>query len=510
MASSHRWPRPWPRHSWSPPAPQSGASPERERKRRERRQLAPVGLLGDLVDAGRPRWREAGQFERARRPSSSGRTGTRRRASAGCNTYGGTLHGRRHDHHVRAAPQHQDGRASSRDDDRDRVPRRPPGQRPRYAVDGTGTSCCPGPPTHDVHARRDARARAVVKLAHVRERTAPAGAPWRLAAALDRRGERTGSDLEIARRRAVAERPALAHDAVLSGSRSRRSTTTWPAASGSRRWPSSSRASAARRSRRGRRGPRGRRPRASGRRSCGRPSFRDFYAFERHVGTMWERRGGEIPEAWYRLPIFYFSNTSEIRGPDDPVWAPRGSDGARLRAGGRRARRHAGPRPARPSGRGGDRRLLRPQRLVGARPPARRDGRPARAGQGQGLRDVDRAVARDARRAGRRAAARRDRAGPRDDGDDRRSDGDRRPDRRGVARVVGERALLVRPDARARLRRRAPAARATCSGSGTVGGGCLLEVKDETLGRYLEPGDEVVLDIERLGVLRNPIVARGV
>ena len=30
---------------------------------------------------------------------------------------------------------------------------------------------------------------------------------------------------------------------------------------------------------------------------------------------MWERRGGEVPEAWYRLPIFYFSNVSEIRGP---------------------------------------------------------------------------------------------------------------------------------------------------------------------------------------------------
>ena len=56
------------------------------------------------------------------------------------------------------------------------------------------------------------------------------------------------------------------------------------------------------------------------------PSLRDFYAFERHVGTMWARRGGEIPEAWFRLPIFYFSNVSEIRGPGDPVWAPRGSE----------------------------------------------------------------------------------------------------------------------------------------------------------------------------------------
>ena len=45
-------------------------------------------------------------------------------------------------------------------------------------------------------------------------------------------------------------------------------------------------------------------------------------------------------------------------------------------------------------------------------------------------------------------------------------------------------------------------------GSGTVGGGCLLEVKDETLGRWLEPGDVVTLAIERLGELRTPIVAR--
>ena len=44
-------------------------------------------------------------------------------------------------------------------------------------------------------------------------------------------------------------------------------------------------------------------------------------------------------------------------------------------------------------------------------------------------------------------------------------------------------------------------------GSGTVGGGCLLEIREETLGRYLEPGDEVTLEIERLGRLVTPIVA---
>ena len=42
-----------------------------------------------------------------------------------------------------------------------------------------------------------------------------------------------------------------------------------------------------------------------------------------------------MPEAWYRLPIFYFSNVSEIRGPGEPVWARPRIAGARLRAGGR-------------------------------------------------------------------------------------------------------------------------------------------------------------------------------
>jgi fumarylacetoacetate (FAA) hydrolase len=45
-------------------------------------------------------------------------------------------------------------------------------------------------------------------------------------------------------------------------------------------------------------------------------------------------------------------------------------------------------------------------------------------------------------------------------------------------------------------------------GSGTVGTGCLLEVRDTTLGRYLEPGDIVTLRVDGLGALTNPIVER--
>ena len=45
-------------------------------------------------------------------------------------------------------------------------------------------------------------------------------------------------------------------------------------------------------------------------------------------------------------------------------------------------------------------------------------------------------------------------------------------------------------------------------GSGTVGTGCLLEVREATLGRYLEPGDAVILRVERLGALTSPIEGR--
>ena len=53
-----------------------------------------------------------------------------------------------------------------------------------------------------------------MRLAHVRERHAPAGAPWRLVAALDDPPTRW-LDLETARRRAIRARPALEHDDVL-------------------------------------------------------------------------------------------------------------------------------------------------------------------------------------------------------------------------------------------------------------------------------------------------------
>lgn len=54
------------------------------------------------------------------------------------------------------------------------------------------------------------------------------------------------------------------------------------------------------------------------------PSVRDFYAFEGHVAAGWRRRGGEIPPAWYQAPAFYFSNPAAIHGPGEPVRRPEG------------------------------------------------------------------------------------------------------------------------------------------------------------------------------------------
>jgi fumarylacetoacetate (FAA) hydrolase len=52
------------------------------------------------------------------------------------------------------------------------------------------------------------------------------------------------------------------------------------------------------------------------------PSVRDFFAFEGHVAAGWRLRGGDIPEAWYEIPVFYFSNPASIHGPDEPVRKP--------------------------------------------------------------------------------------------------------------------------------------------------------------------------------------------
>ncbi len=53
------------------------------------------------------------------------------------------------------------------------------------------------------------------------------------------------------------------------------------------------------------------------------PTVRDFFAFESHASGDGIR---QLAEAWYRLPIFYFSNPLRIFGPDDQVPYPSASN----------------------------------------------------------------------------------------------------------------------------------------------------------------------------------------
>jgi fumarylacetoacetate (FAA) hydrolase len=335
-----------------------------------------------------------------------------------------------------------------------------------------------------------------VRLGHVRERHAPAGAPWRLAAALGSDPEPAGwIDLEWARRRAVAAHPELAHDSALH--RQRISTLDELLGRGLRIEtlrdvveafapvddddPAVARASDLAF------GPPILRP----------PSLRDFYAFEGHVRTIWERRGGEVPEAWYRLPIFYFSNTSEIRGPDEPVWAPAGSveldyelevaavvdtDCANLSPD--RAEEAIGGYTIFNDWSARD--LQREETTVRLGPAKGKDF----AGSfGPWIVTPDELA--DAHEAKGYDLAMTAEVNGTETSRGRWAD---------AQFSFGE--MLARASADARLRA------GDLVGSGTVGTGCLLEVRDATLGRYLEPGDEVVLRIERLGALRTPISAR--
>ena len=337
-----------------------------------------------------------------------------------------------------------------------------------------------------------------MKVAHVRERHAPAGAPWRLAAALDA-GEspRHWLDLEVARRRAVSARPALAHDATLFRqpvttlddhlARGLRVEALRDLVEGFQRRDEDDDAVIATADV------------TFGAPVLRPPSVRDFYAFEGHVRTMWERRGGEIPEAWYRIPVFYFSNVSEIRGPDEPVWSPAASqeldyelevaaliDTPAVDLSSDRAEEAIGGFTIFDDWSARD--LQREETAVRLGPAK---GKDFASSFGPWLVTPDELA--DARHGTGYDLAMTAEVNGTETSRGRWSD---------AQFSFGD--MLARASADARLRP------GDLVGSGTVGSGCLLEVRDATLGRYLEPGDEVVLRVERLGALRNPIVARGV
>jgi fumarylacetoacetate (FAA) hydrolase len=207
------------------------------------------------------------------------------------------------------------------------------------------------------------------------------------------------------------------------------------------------------------------------------PSIRDFFAFEEHVKNARANRGLEVPPAWYELPVFYFSNPAAVYRDGDEV--PKPADTSMLEY------------------------ELELACVIGD------DGKPA------GFTVMNDWSARDLQ--GKEMSVG---LGPAKGKDFATSLGpelvspDELPadlDMRATARVNGE----LRSDSRtggmhwswddllAAAGRNTPGLQpGDVIGSGTVGGGCILEHGD---GRWLEPGDVVELEIEGIGLLRNRV-----
>jgi fumarylacetoacetate (FAA) hydrolase len=231
------------------------------------------------------------------------------------------------------------------------------------------------------------------------------------------------------------------------------------------------------------------------------PSIRDFYAFEQHVRTARARRGLEMHPDWYELPVFYFANPAAVLGPGDPVAVP--------------------PRSAELDYE------LEVACVLGL------------AGENLRLQDADRMVAgfmvmndwsaRDVQRREMQLSL-----GPAKGKDFATSlgpvlvtTGEFAP---GGLREVPSAVMVARVNgvewSRANLdglwwsfaemlvyaSEAAPLRRGDVLGSGTCGTGCILElslVHGAEKYPYLQPGDEVELEVSGLGVLANRVVAGG-
>ena len=222
-------------------------------------------------------------------------------------------------------------------------------------------------------------------------------------------------------------------------------------------------------------------------------SLRDFYAFERHVATAHARRGREVPPAWYEIPVFYFGHVGSIFGPDAAIPKPPetneldfelelacviGTPGRDIPAADALA--HVAGFTVLNDWSARD---LQRQEMAGGLGPAK--GKDFATSLGPHLVTPDEL-------ADRLAAGRHDLTM--------------------VARINGEE--VARGNANAlhwtfaqmieRASRNVELLPGDVIGSGTVGGGCLLELGEE-VHPWLEPGDEIELEIERLGRLRNTV-----
>ena len=226
------------------------------------------------------------------------------------------------------------------------------------------------------------------------------------------------------------------------------------------------------------------------------PAFRDFYTFEQHVRAARARRGLEMPPEWYEAPVFYYSNPHALLASGLPVARPRAC------------------------------RELDFELEVAA--VLERGGRDLSPEEGEtrilGLAILNDWSARDVQRREMKVGL-----GPSKGKDFATSLGpwvttvDELADRR-VGRGRYDLAMTARVNGREVSRANlkdmhfdfgrlvAHASEGVylhpgeVLGSGSAGTGCILELGPENV-PWLEPGDLVELEVERLGVLRNTVVA---
>jgi fumarylacetoacetate (FAA) hydrolase len=227
-------------------------------------------------------------------------------------------------------------------------------------------------------------------------------------------------------------------------------------------------------------------------------SIRDFYAFEQHVKTARALRGLDMLPQWYEVPVFYFSNPAGVIGPDEPVWAPWGSRELDVEHElacviGHECRNVPADDRAMDVVAGftimndwSARDLQRKEMAVGLGPSKGKDFATSLGPEVVGLDELA------------------DRYG------EGRFDLAMTASVNGRVVSTGNAATMywTWPQLIAHASRDARLRPGDVLGSGTVGTGCILELTPEVAGGWLEPGDVVELTIERLGTLRNRVVAR--
>ncbi|SIO66522.1 fumarylacetoacetate hydrolase [Singulisphaera sp. GP187] len=226
-------------------------------------------------------------------------------------------------------------------------------------------------------------------------------------------------------------------------------------------------------------------------------SIRDFYAFEQHVKTCRGQRGLAMVPEWYEVPVFYFSNPAGVIGQDAEVFAPRGSRaldyelelacviGTECRDLPADDRALAAVAGFTIMNDWSARDLQRLEMAVGLGPSK---GKDFATSLGPDLVTLDELADRyrDGRLHLEMTAA---------------------VNHRILSRGNAGSLYWTWPQLLAHASRDATLRPGDVLGSGTVGTGCILELTPEAVGGWLQPGDVVELTVDRLGTLRNRIIA---